>query len=73
MAKKTKRQQRIETSNPPAENNQPNTPAPGLVGRAGFNPDYTYVAKDLRRIGILAGTFIVILVALAFILPLVIH
>jgi hypothetical protein len=35
-----------------------------------FNPDYSYVIKDLKRIGTLAGTFFVILVALSFILPL---
>lgn len=33
-----------------------------------FNPDYTHVKKDLRRIGILAGSFFVILVALSFFL-----
>lgn len=33
-----------------------------------FNPDYSYVIKDLKRIGALAGTFLVILVVLAFIL-----
>ena len=33
-----------------------------------FNPDYTYVKKDLRTIGILAGIFITILVALSFII-----
>ncbi len=33
-----------------------------------FNPDYSYVIKDLRRIGMLAGSFLVILVALSFIL-----
>ncbi len=31
-----------------------------------FDPDYTYVIKDLRRIGILAGTFLTILVILSF-------
>ena len=36
-----------------------------------FNPDYTYVIKDLKRIGTLAGTFFVILIALSFILPLI--
>jgi hypothetical protein len=35
-----------------------------------FNPDYGYVVKDLKRIGALAGTFFVILIALSFILPL---
>lgn len=33
-----------------------------------FNPDYSMVKKDLTRIGILAGVFIAILVALSFIL-----
>ena len=33
-----------------------------------FDPDYTHVKRDLRRIGILAGTFAVILVALSFVL-----
>jgi len=33
-----------------------------------FNPDYTYVIKDLKRIGTLAGTFFVILIALSFII-----
>ncbi len=33
-----------------------------------FNPDYSYVVKDLKRIGTLAGSFIVILIALSFFL-----
>ncbi len=33
-----------------------------------FNPDYSYVKSDLKRIGILAGTFFAILVALSFFL-----
>jgi len=33
-----------------------------------FNPDYGYVIKDLRRIGILAGSFFVVLVVLSFFL-----
>lgn len=38
--------------------------------RAGaeFNPDYSYIVKDLKRIGMLAGSFLVILIALSFIL-----
>lgn len=36
--------------------------------RTEFNPDYTHVKKDLTRIGILAGSFFVILVALSFFL-----
>jgi len=34
----------------------------------GFNPDYSDVIKDLKRIGILAGTFFLILIVLSFIL-----
>jgi hypothetical protein len=33
-----------------------------------FNPDYTHVKRDLRRIGLLAGTFTWILVVLSFFL-----
>jgi hypothetical protein len=31
-----------------------------------FKPDYSQVKRDLTRIGILAGTFVVILVVLSF-------
>lgn len=41
------------------------TPTPA---RTEFNPDYTYVKKDLARIGTLAGFFIVVLIALSFFL-----
>lgn len=33
-----------------------------------FNPDYSYVIKDLKRIGTLAVFFLTVLVVLAFIL-----
>ena len=33
-----------------------------------FNPDYTHVIHDLKQIGIMAGSFLVILVALSFFL-----
>ena len=33
-----------------------------------FNPDYTHVKRDLRRIAVLAGSFTVILVVLSFFL-----
>lgn len=33
-----------------------------------FNPDYTYVRRDLGRIGMLAGGFFIILVVLSFII-----
>lgn len=31
-----------------------------------FNPDYTHIKHDLGRIGVLAGAFFAILVALSF-------
>ncbi len=33
-----------------------------------FNPDYTYIKQDLRRIAVLATSFVVILVALSFVI-----
>ena len=33
--------------------------------KQGFNPDYSYVIKDLKRIGLLAGFFIVLLIVLS--------
>jgi hypothetical protein len=36
--------------------------------RAEFNPDYSNVKKDLRRIGTLAGFFITLIVVLSFFL-----
>ncbi|MCL4562518.1 MAG: hypothetical protein M1281_18140 [Chloroflexi bacterium] len=33
-----------------------------------FNPDYSNIKKDLKRIATLAGSFFVILVALSFII-----
>ena len=33
-----------------------------------FNPDYSYVIKDLKRIGILAGTFFILLIVLSFVI-----
>jgi hypothetical protein len=38
---------------------------------AEFNPDYSYVIKDLRRISVLAGSFFAVLIALSLILPLI--
>lgn len=56
MNKQSKRPSRRETPN-------------GTAARANeFNPDYSYVKKDLRRIGILAGSFMAILVILSFFL-----
>ncbi len=40
-------------------------------GPVEFNPDYSYIVSDLKRVGVLAGTFFVILIALSFILPMI--
>jgi hypothetical protein len=34
-----------------------------------FNPDYTNVKRDLKRIGTLAGIFFALMIVLAFVLP----
>jgi hypothetical protein len=31
-----------------------------------FNPDYTPIIKDLKRIGLLAGSFLIILIIISF-------
>jgi hypothetical protein len=36
--------------------------------RAGFNPDYSYVVKDLKRIALLAGSLIGLLILLSLFL-----
>jgi hypothetical protein len=38
---------------------------PGAARSNEFNPDYTTTKRELRRIGILAGTFFAILIVLA--------
>ncbi len=43
-------------------------PSVTLRSTGDFNPDYSYVITDLRRIGILAASFIVILIVLAIVL-----
>ena len=56
MAKKNKRAtQSVSFSSTPA-------------AREEFNPDYTMVKKDLKRIGSLAGLFITALIVLSFFL-----
>ena len=42
--------------------------APSSTKSTEFNPDYTYVKKDLARIGMLAGFFFVALIVLSFFL-----
>ena len=48
------------------------TPVPTFAGlqrgTTEFNPDYTNIKRDLKRIGILACTFFAILIVLSFFL-----
>jgi len=58
MAKKTKRSTRTTTS----------VSMTSQQARTEFNPDYTYVKRDLARIGTLAGFFVAVLIVLSFFL-----
>ncbi len=73
MSKKYKRQVRRDLSSGGEDRTPASTPSGGasrsqLTNQPIFNPDYTYVLKDLRRIGLLVGSFISILVILSFFL-----
>ena len=64
-----KMSQAVETKRSAARSAEarPSTSTRSMTG-ADFNPDYSYVKKDLIRIGTLAVVFFVVLVALSFIL-----
>jgi hypothetical protein len=47
---------------------EPRPAAPVRTSTTEFNPDYSYIIKDLKRIGVLAGSFFVILIILSFFL-----
>ncbi len=73
MSKKYKRQVRRDAST--TTEDRPTASTPGAAptrsqfsNQPVFNPDYSYVIKDLRRIGVLVGSFITILVVLSFFL-----
>ena len=40
----------------------------GFTTTQNFNPDYTYVINDLKRIGLLAGFFLIVLVGISLII-----
>ena len=65
MARNNKRQTRRAA---PAAASTTSSTVSGRMYEREFNPDYSPVIMDLKRIGILAGSFIVILVALSFFL-----
>ena len=43
-------------------------PAIATAGSSDFNPDYSYVVKDLKKIGLMALVFIAFLIVLSFII-----
>ncbi len=76
MSKKAKRQTRKAA---PVSNTMPSSggttpqavlevPRSSVRTEREFNPDYSYVIKDLKRIGTLAGIFIAVLIILSFII-----
>ncbi len=69
MPKKIKRQTRkVSAAGPrPGASSTPVTGSSGLFERE-FNPDYSQTIKDLKRIGVLAGSFFMVLIVLSFFL-----
>ncbi|MDD5468544.1 MAG: hypothetical protein PHS96_12140 [Anaerolineales bacterium] len=68
MAKKAKRQVRKTAAAGQAKAEEQYSGFMGKSNDREFNPDYTPVIKDLKRIGALAGSFILLLVVLSFFL-----
>ena len=66
MSRKRKRQVRRQAEVTNRDSTARRRARSGL-GRE-FNPDYTYVIKDLRRIAILTGFFLVVLLVLAILI-----
>ena len=65
MSRKSKRQSR-KRSTPAVERNGKG--AGRKSGEMDFSPDYSQTIMDLKRIGVLASTFFVILIILSFFL-----
>lgn len=68
MSKKRKRQVRPDTPEKIQAASPLSSSSSFRSTSDAFNPDYSYVKRDLRRIGILAGSFVAILVILSFFL-----
>ncbi len=68
MAKKIKKRSVSVTTTPAVAAVPSITKGKTHTAAVEFKPDYTYVKQDLKRIGILAGSFFLILVVLSFFL-----
>ena len=67
MSKKNRKKYRNKIA-VAARLDHPNPASPIVSRSTEFNPDYSYVIKDLKRIGSLAVFFLGVLVVLSFIL-----
>jgi hypothetical protein len=67
MSKKNRKKYRNKIA-VAARSDSPNLAGPGISRSTEFNPDYSYVIKDLKRIGSLAVFFLGVLVVLSFVL-----
>jgi hypothetical protein len=67
MSKKNRKKYRNKVA-PIAQVDGPNASTSVVNRSIGFNPDYSYVIKDLKRIGSLALFFLGVLIVLSFIL-----
>lgn len=68
MAKKSKRQIRKSRKSVSQATTNEYTSGASRKTYDDFNPDYSQTIKDLKRIGILAGSFFTVLVVLAIFL-----
>jgi hypothetical protein len=66
MAKKQKRQ--VSFTTPSAPTTTGKTIAATVRPSSEFNPDYTYIKKDLQSMGIMVAGFVGVLVILTFFL-----
>lgn len=67
MSKKTKRQMSSgKIQEVMSTTDKTATPVTSNSGE--WNPDYSYVVADLKKIGILAGSFFAVLIVLSFFL-----
>lgn len=68
MSRTTRKSQRRQPA-AAAAGPEPRRPQASLgLGKTEFNPDYTHVVTDLRKIGLLAGSLFLVLIVLSFIL-----
>lgn len=68
MSKKQKRQVSFTTPSTSSTSSTGKVAVSTTRPGSEFNPDYTYIKKDLRSLGIMVAGFLVVLIALSFFL-----